>query len=239
MVRRSSVATVGAATRETGGASPALACGQEARENRVAPHRLQPLRPASSPPSPGRGPSPSPAGWRACPCRSSASAPSCSSRARPAATAWPAPSPARWRSSVRWPARSGRGPWTGAGRASSCRSSSRATCLRRRVRRRRRPRRAYLVVVRPRRAVRRCAGRTSARWCGPAGRTRSTAERRQTAFAFESVVDEVVFVVGPPLVTFLATLINPPVGFLTGSRDRLRRRPCGCPGCARPSRPCT
>ena len=42
------------------------------------------------------------------------------------------------------------------------------------------------------------------------------AERRQTAFAFESVVDEVVFVVGPPLVTFIATLINPPVGFLTG-----------------------
>lgn len=42
------------------------------------------------------------------------------------------------------------------------------------------------------------------------------AGRRQTAFAFESVVDEVVFVVGPPLVTFLATLINPPVGFLTG-----------------------
>jgi predicted MFS family arabinose efflux permease len=42
------------------------------------------------------------------------------------------------------------------------------------------------------------------------------AEGRQTAFAFESVVDEVVFVVGPPLVTLLATLINPPVGFLTG-----------------------
>jgi MFS family permease len=41
-------------------------------------------------------------------------------------------------------------------------------------------------------------------------------EQRQTAFALESVVDEVVFVVGPPLVTFLATLINPPVGFLTG-----------------------
>jgi MFS family permease len=41
-------------------------------------------------------------------------------------------------------------------------------------------------------------------------------DRRQTAFAFESVVDEVVFVVGPPLVTFLATLVNPPVGFLTG-----------------------
>ncbi len=40
--------------------------------------------------------------------------------------------------------------------------------------------------------------------------------RRQTAFALESVVDEVVFVVGPPLVTFLATLVNPPVGFLTG-----------------------
>jgi MFS family permease len=42
------------------------------------------------------------------------------------------------------------------------------------------------------------------------------ADRRQTAFAFESVVDEVVFVIGPPLVTLLATLINPPVGFLTG-----------------------
>jgi MFS family permease len=42
------------------------------------------------------------------------------------------------------------------------------------------------------------------------------ADSRQTAFAFESVVDEVVFVVGPPLVTLLATLVNPPVGFLTG-----------------------
>ncbi|MCW2635849.1 MAG: major facilitator superfamily 1 [Blastococcus sp.] len=42
------------------------------------------------------------------------------------------------------------------------------------------------------------------------------ADARQTAFAFESVVDEVVFVIGPPLVTFLATLISPPVGFLTG-----------------------
>ncbi|MGY1601424.1 MFS transporter [Geodermatophilus sp. SYSU D00815] len=39
---------------------------------------------------------------------------------------------------------------------------------------------------------------------------------RQTAFAFESVVDEVVFVVGPPLVTLLATAIAPPVGFLAG-----------------------
>jgi MFS family permease len=42
------------------------------------------------------------------------------------------------------------------------------------------------------------------------------AERRQTAFAFEAVVDEVVFVVGPPLVTLLATLVLPPAGFLTG-----------------------
>jgi hypothetical protein len=39
---------------------------------------------------------------------------------------------------------------------------------------------------------------------------------RQTAFAFEAVVDEVVFVIGPPFVTVLATLIAPPVGFLTG-----------------------
>ena len=38
----------------------------------------------------------------------------------------------------------------------------------------------------------------------------------QTAYAFEAVVDEVVFVVGPPLVTLLATLVAPPVGFLTG-----------------------
>jgi MFS family permease len=42
------------------------------------------------------------------------------------------------------------------------------------------------------------------------------AGRRQTAFAFEAVVDEVVFVVGPPLVTLLATLVAPPAGFLTG-----------------------
>ncbi len=42
------------------------------------------------------------------------------------------------------------------------------------------------------------------------------ADRRQTAFAFESVVDEVVFVIGPPLVTLLATLVNPQAGFLTG-----------------------
>jgi predicted MFS family arabinose efflux permease len=40
--------------------------------------------------------------------------------------------------------------------------------------------------------------------------------RRQTAFALEAVVDEVVFVVGPPLVTLLATLVLPPAGFLTG-----------------------
>jgi MFS family permease len=40
--------------------------------------------------------------------------------------------------------------------------------------------------------------------------------QRQTAFAFESVADEVVFVLAPPLVTFLAALVAPPVGFLTG-----------------------
>jgi MFS family permease len=39
---------------------------------------------------------------------------------------------------------------------------------------------------------------------------------RQTAYAFEAVADEVTFVLGPPLVTLLATLIAPPVGFLTG-----------------------
>jgi hypothetical protein len=41
--------------------------------------------------------------------------------------------------------------------------------------------------------------------------------RRQTAFALEAAVDEVVFVVGPPLVTLLATLVAPPAGFLTGT----------------------
>ena len=51
-----------------------------------------------------------------------------------------------------------------------------------------------------------------ARWAArprhrPAGRRRSR---------FESVVDEVVFVVGPPLVTLLATLIARRSGFLTG-----------------------
>lgn len=42
------------------------------------------------------------------------------------------------------------------------------------------------------------------------------AEDRQTAFAFESVVDEVVFVVGPPSITFLAALVAPPAGFVVG-----------------------
>lgn len=38
----------------------------------------------------------------------------------------------------------------------------------------------------------------------------------QTAFAFESVVDEVVFVVGPPLATVLAASVAPAAGFLVG-----------------------
>ncbi len=50
-----------------------------------------------------------------------------------------------------------------------------------------------------------------ARWAG----VLEDPVQRQTAFAFESVVDEVVFVTGPPLVTFLATVVSPPVGFLT------------------------
>lgn len=49
-----------------------------------------------------------------------------------------------------------------------------------------------------------------ARWAAvlPAGAD------RQTAFAFESVVDEVVFVAGPPLVTFLAIGVSPAAGLL-------------------------
>lgn len=37
---------------------------------------------------------------------------------------------------------------------------------------------------------------------------------RQTAFALESVVDEVVFVAGPPLITVLAIAVSPEVGLL-------------------------
>ncbi|MBA2555251.1 MAG: MFS transporter [Geodermatophilaceae bacterium] len=40
---------------------------------------------------------------------------------------------------------------------------------------------------------------------------------RQTAFAFESVVDEVVFVAGPPLVTFLAIGVSPAAGLLAAA----------------------
>jgi predicted MFS family arabinose efflux permease len=50
-----------------------------------------------------------------------------------------------------------------------------------------------------------------ARWAAVLG----DPARRQTAFAFESVVDEVVFVTGPPLVTLLATSIAPQVGLAT------------------------
>ena len=79
---------------------------------------------------------------------------------------------------------------------------------RRRVRRRRsspaRPRWSWFLLAgadRRQRAEHRLDG------AGPLGGTRWTPTGRQTAFAFESVVDEVVFVVGPPLVTLLATLI--------------------------------
>lgn len=39
-------------------------------------------------------------------------------------------------------------------------------------------------------------------------------DQRQTAFAFESVLDEVVFVIGPPLATFLATSVDPAAGLV-------------------------
>lgn len=52
-----------------------------------------------------------------------------------------------------------------------------------------------------------------ARWAAvlPAGAP------RQTAFAFESVVDEVVFVAGPPLVTFLAIGVSPAAGLMAAA----------------------
>lgn len=40
--------------------------------------------------------------------------------------------------------------------------------------------------------------------------------QRQTAFALESVADELIFVVGPPLVTVLAASVSPPAGFVAG-----------------------
>ena len=39
--------------------------------------------------------------------------------------------------------------------------------------------------------------------------------RLQTAFSYESVVDELIFILGPLLVTVLATQLNPQVGLLT------------------------
>lgn len=41
--------------------------------------------------------------------------------------------------------------------------------------------------------------------------------RLQTAYALESVLDEIVFTVGPVLVTLLATAISPSVGLITGA----------------------
>lgn len=41
-------------------------------------------------------------------------------------------------------------------------------------------------------------------------------ERRMTAFALESINDELVFVVSPPLVTVLAALVHPALGFAVG-----------------------
>ena len=39
-------------------------------------------------------------------------------------------------------------------------------------------------------------------------------DQRQTAFAFESVLDEMIFVIGPPLATFLATAVDPAAGLV-------------------------
>jgi MFS family permease len=52
-----------------------------------------------------------------------------------------------------------------------------------------------------------------ARWAGLLSGT----ERMQTAFALESVLDEVVFIVGPIVVTLLATLVHPAVGLLVAA----------------------
>ena len=55
----------------------------------------------------------------------------------------------------------------------------------------------------------------SAPWCAAAGRTCCpVASERHTAFAAESVADEIVFVTGPALVTFLATSFAPQAGLV-------------------------
>ena len=150
---------------------------------RVAPHRLQSLRP------PVRRPRLAGVLLRrldgpAARCRSSASAPCCSSRARPAATASPVPWPARSPWSARLRPACGPAPWTGAGRARPAAgrygvTSSSATAFV-----------AAVVLggpqwtlVRAGRARPEAAAPTSARWCAPGGRTRSTPSGRQTAFA--------------------------------------------------------
>ena len=48
------------------------------------------------------------------------------------------------------------------------------------------------------------------------GDTTRNAGRRHTALAFEAVLDEFTFVIGPPLVTIVAAAANPVAGFLVG-----------------------
>ena len=61
---------------------------------------------------------------------------------------------------------------------------------------------------------------------GPAGPTCSTdPAERQTAFAFEAVVDESVFLSGPPLATVLATTVDPAAGLVAAIVVRAGRHP--------------
>ena len=77
--------------------------------------------------------------------------------------------------------------------------------------------------------------RRSARWSGAAGRTCSTVDsERHTAFAVEGVADEVVFVTGPALVTFLVDRLRAAVRAGGGARRRHGRD--GRPGAAAPDR---
>jgi len=49
-----------------------------------------------------------------------------------------------------------------------------------------------------------------------AGKDQRSSGQRHTALAFESVLDEFTFVIGPPLVTIIAAAANPVAGFLVG-----------------------
>ena len=62
--------------------------------------------------------------------------------------------------------------------------------------------------------------------------------RLHTAYAYESVLDELIFVVGPLLVTVIATTLAPQVALFVAARAAGRRHARRCSPTGRASRPC-